>query len=245
MHAAVLRYAREVAFATAEVYARAAEVRGAWDARLEALVVDAVLRAEADEARALPGQRARLGRAAATSPSCSARSPAAAHRDRPLRRGTPGGPRRGHGRAVRGPGRAAGGAAGRRRATRARPPRRSSSSSARARWWSARWPTTSPRAHVSARAALSAYRAAAGWPEAPAPGAQRRAARPSAPSAGDGHARRHLVDEVYLPLLRRPRHPDRDADGVLRRTARRSRAPRGRCSCTPTPCATGCARSPT
>ena len=46
---AVARYAREVAFATAEVYARAAEARGAWDARLEALVVDAVLRAEADE----------------------------------------------------------------------------------------------------------------------------------------------------------------------------------------------------
>src|SRR5689334_5836657 len=50
VHAAVLRYAREVAFATAEVYARAAEARGAWDARLEALVVDSVLRAEADEA---------------------------------------------------------------------------------------------------------------------------------------------------------------------------------------------------
>ena len=36
----IIRYAREVAFATAEVYARAAEMRGAWDARLEALVVD-------------------------------------------------------------------------------------------------------------------------------------------------------------------------------------------------------------
>ncbi len=45
---AVLRYGREVAFATAEVYARAAEVRGAWDARLEALVVDSVLREDAD-----------------------------------------------------------------------------------------------------------------------------------------------------------------------------------------------------
>src|SRR3954466_11988984 len=45
----VVRYAREVAFATAEVYARAAEMRGAWDARLEALVVDSVLRGEADE----------------------------------------------------------------------------------------------------------------------------------------------------------------------------------------------------
>lgn len=49
VHNAVLRYGREVAFATAEVYARAAESRGAWDARLEALVVDAVLRAETDE----------------------------------------------------------------------------------------------------------------------------------------------------------------------------------------------------
>ncbi|MDP9444764.1 MAG: PucR family transcriptional regulator, partial [Actinomycetota bacterium] len=47
---AIMRYAREVAFAAAEVYARAAELRGAWDARLEALVVDSVLRGEADEA---------------------------------------------------------------------------------------------------------------------------------------------------------------------------------------------------
>jgi hypothetical protein len=42
-------YAREVAFATAEVYARAAEQRGAWDARLEALVVDSLLRGESDD----------------------------------------------------------------------------------------------------------------------------------------------------------------------------------------------------
>lgn len=47
---AVLHYSREVAFAAAEVYARAAEVRGAWDARMEALVVDSIVRAEADEA---------------------------------------------------------------------------------------------------------------------------------------------------------------------------------------------------
>lgn len=46
---AVLRYSREVAFGAAQVYADAAEARGAWDARLEALVVDAVLRGEADE----------------------------------------------------------------------------------------------------------------------------------------------------------------------------------------------------
>ncbi|MEO7752468.1 MAG: helix-turn-helix domain-containing protein [Terracoccus sp.] len=45
----VLRFSREIAFAAAEVYAGAAEARGAWDARLEALVVDAVLRGEADD----------------------------------------------------------------------------------------------------------------------------------------------------------------------------------------------------
>jgi DNA-binding PucR family transcriptional regulator len=41
---AVLRYSREIAFAAAEVYATAAEARGAWDARLEASVVEALVR---------------------------------------------------------------------------------------------------------------------------------------------------------------------------------------------------------
>jgi hypothetical protein len=45
----ILRYSREIAFSAAEVYARAAEARGAWDARLESLVVDALLRDELDE----------------------------------------------------------------------------------------------------------------------------------------------------------------------------------------------------
>jgi sugar diacid utilization regulator len=49
VRAALNSYAREVAFATAEVYARAAEQRGAWDARLEALVVDSLLRGEGDQ----------------------------------------------------------------------------------------------------------------------------------------------------------------------------------------------------
>jgi hypothetical protein len=43
---AVLRFSREVAFAAARVYARAAETRGLWDARLQALLVDALLRGE-------------------------------------------------------------------------------------------------------------------------------------------------------------------------------------------------------
>lgn len=46
---AVLRYTRDVAFAAAQVYAREAEVRGAWDARLEALIVDALVRGQVDD----------------------------------------------------------------------------------------------------------------------------------------------------------------------------------------------------
>lgn len=44
-----LRYGREIAFAAATVYAGAAEARGAWDARLEALVVDGIVRGDAEE----------------------------------------------------------------------------------------------------------------------------------------------------------------------------------------------------
>lgn len=39
----VLRFARDVAFFSAEAFARAAEARGAWDARLASLVVDALV----------------------------------------------------------------------------------------------------------------------------------------------------------------------------------------------------------
>src|SRR4051812_28144934 len=45
----ILRYGREIAFATANSYAAAAEARGAWDARLEALVVDGIVRGDAEE----------------------------------------------------------------------------------------------------------------------------------------------------------------------------------------------------
>lgn len=46
---AVLRYSREVAFSAAQVYASAAESRGAWDARLQSLLLDALLRGDAAE----------------------------------------------------------------------------------------------------------------------------------------------------------------------------------------------------
>lgn len=55
----ILRYSRDVAFAAADVYARAAEARGLWDARLEALVVDSILTGEADDE--LPSRIAALG----------------------------------------------------------------------------------------------------------------------------------------------------------------------------------------
>ncbi|PDQ35255.1 MAG: PucR family transcriptional regulator [Candidatus Lumbricidophila eiseniae] len=56
---AILRYSRDVAFAAADVYARAAEARGLWDVRLEALVVDSILTGEADDE--LPSRIAALG----------------------------------------------------------------------------------------------------------------------------------------------------------------------------------------
>ena len=46
MREAVLLYSREIAFSAADVYAKAAEARGLWDARLEALVVDSILSGE-------------------------------------------------------------------------------------------------------------------------------------------------------------------------------------------------------
>lgn len=55
----LLRYSREVAFAAAQIYAAAAESRGAWDARLESLVVHAVVRGEADDT--LQSRAAELG----------------------------------------------------------------------------------------------------------------------------------------------------------------------------------------
>jgi hypothetical protein len=199
-HAAVLRYAREVAFATAEVYARAAEVRGAWDARLEALVVDSVLRGEADEAllsRAsalgwsghgavsvvlgeAPGRRAdtdvfeevrRVARSAGQDALCATQG------DRlvVLLGGA------GHGAdsvapalvELFGPGPVVVG------------------------------PVVGglEHAHHSARATLAAHRAAPGWPDAPRPVGSSELL-PERVLSGDGHARRHLVEEVYLPLTR-------------------------------------------
>lgn len=197
-HRAVLRYGREVAFATAEVYARAAEARGAWDARLEALVVDAVLRSEADETvlsrasalgwgahgevvvvlGAVPAQRTdadvfeEVRRTAGTA-DMDALCATQGERLVVLLGG-------------------------------AVDPVRAASTVAEhfGDGPIVVGPITRDlsEAHLSARAALSAHRAASGWPEAPRPVAAIDLL-PERALAGDGHARRHLVEEVHRPLV--------------------------------------------
>lgn len=73
---AMLRYSRDVAFGAAHIYARAAEQRGAWDARLEALVVDAILRGDADDG--MQSRAAALGWGATAKVAVVAGTPPAA-----------------------------------------------------------------------------------------------------------------------------------------------------------------------
>ena len=199
---AVVRYAREVAFATAEVYARAAEMRGAWDARLEALVVDSVLRAEADEttrsrASAL-GWESRgdvvvvLGRVPAADVAGQARESLFDDVRRSARHAgldalcavqsdrlvvVLGG--------VDNPDKAG---------------------AAVAQHFGDGPVVVGPlvpdlvHANVSARAAVAGLRAAPGWPEAPRP-VTSDDLLPERALSGDGHARRQLVQEVFVPLL--------------------------------------------
>src|SRR3954447_18936316 len=200
----IVRYAREVAFATAEVYARAAEMRGAWDARLEALVVDSVLRAEADET--VRSRASALGWAAKG--------------DVVVVLG-------------RVPDEGAGGDAGRARETIIDDVRRSArhvgldalcavqgdrmvvvlggvedpdkAGVAVAEHFGEGPVVIGPlvpdlvHANVSARAATAGLRAAPGWPEAPRP-VTSDDLLPERALSGDGHARRDLVHEVFVPL---------------------------------------------
>ena len=77
----ILRFGREIAFAAATVYAGAAETRGAWDARQEALVVDAVVRGETDHA--LVSRASALGWDAAAALRVVVGSPASGPREGP------------------------------------------------------------------------------------------------------------------------------------------------------------------
>ena len=197
VHAAVLRYAREVAFATAEVYARAAEVRGAWDARLEALVVDAVLRAEADEA--LLSRASALGWSARGDVAVVLGTVPARRTEIDLFE------------EVRRSARSAGMDAlcavqGERLVVLlGGVPDSGEGAEAVVELFGDGPVVVGPvaedltGAYASARAALSAHRSATGWPEAPRP-VRSSELLPERALAGDGHARRHLIEEVYLPL---------------------------------------------
>jgi hypothetical protein len=200
---AVLRYSREVAFAAADVYARAAEARGAWDARLEALVVDSVMRGEADES--VRSRAAALGWSSTSRvavvvghpPERAARSPLDAEEVvEDVRR---------HARAagldvltgVQGDRLVAvlGGlddaVAGARTVAASFAPGPVVVGPVVADLFSGA---------VSARAAVAGLRAVPGWADAPRPVAAADLL-PERALAGDGHARRALVSDVYTPML--------------------------------------------
>jgi DNA-binding PucR family transcriptional regulator len=193
---AVMLYSREIAFAAAEVYARAAEQRGAWDARLEALVVDSVLRGEADEA--VRSRATALGWVSTsgvcvvlghtpTGDSAAAvelikRSARAHHLDALC--------------AVQGDRMAVvlGGVTDTDKAAAVIAPHLGDGAI-----------VTGPlvgdllAANLSARAAVAGLRASVAWPEAPRP-VSSDDLLPERALAGDGHARRQLVSTVYQPL---------------------------------------------
>ncbi|HEY2832678.1 MAG TPA: helix-turn-helix domain-containing protein [Sporichthyaceae bacterium] len=196
LHTALLRYSRELAFAAAQIYAAAAETRGAWDARLEAVIVDAILRDEPDEAlhsRAAALGWSQPGSVAVIVGSTPGQDPAVVakavhrigrHAQVDVLAGVQGerlvvivGGTEDAGRAATifapafGPGPVVVGSAVPDLAAAAR----------------------------SAADALSGLRAAAAWPEAPRPVAAEDLLAERA-IAGDERAKRQLVDEVYRPL---------------------------------------------
>jgi hypothetical protein len=193
----VLRYSREVAFAAAQVYAGVAETRGAWDARLEALVVDALLRGDHDD-DGLFSRASALGWAARTPVTVViGRSPdelpeavldavqrAARHARTDVLAGV-------HGNRLVA---VLGGAPDAVAATAPLLPEFAPGPVVIG-------PTVTNlgAAGRSARAALAGLRAAAGWPGAPRP-VLAADLLPERALSGDDDARAELLDEVYRPL---------------------------------------------
>jgi hypothetical protein len=197
----ILRYSREVAFAAARVYARAAELRGAWDARLEAMVVDAIIRGDADESVASrastlgwvspsPGVAVVIGSAPSDPGTAVDAIRASAGRNSLDLLAAPQGDR-----LVLVIGTAAGS---------------DDELVALVAEFAAEFgpgevvvgpivPSLMDAAR-SARAALSGLRAARAWPGAPRPVAAEKLL-PERALAGDGHARRALSAELYQPLV--------------------------------------------
>lgn len=198
VYLAIVQYSREIAFGVAEVYARAAEARGGWDARLEALVVDAVIRGEADETvlsrasalgwRSPAAISVTIGQAPVKDAAIEQLRRAVAEKGFDLLAATQGD------RLVvvlGGPAATAGTAL--------------SVITEVADWFGPGQIVVGPEvsdlvdAGQSARGALSGVRAADAWPGAPRPVAAEDLL-PERALAGDGHARRMLAREVYGPL---------------------------------------------
>jgi hypothetical protein len=195
---AMLRFSREVAFAAARVYARAAETRGLWDARLQALLVDSLLRGDsADEV---------AGRAAALSWSDAAPVAVAVGR-------SPGGEAAAvlhtlHRLARRLGVEVLGGVHGDRLVIVLGGPADPLATTEKLLVAFGEGPVvvgpTVPgldEATASARAALAGFRAAPAWPNAPRP-VDATELLPERVLAGDSEARRILRQEVYGVLLR-------------------------------------------
>ena len=200
---AITRYAREVAFSTAEVYARAAEMRGAWDARLEALVVDSVLRAEADETV--------LSRASALGWGSSGNVAVVLGRVPDFGNGSARGGRESLIDDVRRSARHVGldalcAVQGDRLVVLLGGVENPDKAGASIAQHFGDGPVVvGPvvpdlgHANISARAAVAGLRAAPGWPDAPRPVISDDLL-PERALAGDGHARRQLVTDVFTPL---------------------------------------------
>jgi hypothetical protein len=198
LRTAVLRFSREVAFAAARVYARAAESRGAWDARLQALLVDALLRG--DSADVLASRAAALGWADAP--------PVAVAVGR-----SPGGEVAAvlhvvHIAARRLGIEAIGGVHGDRLVVVIGGASEPVAAAEQLLTGFGDGPVvvgppvpSLDEATESARAAMAGFRAAPAWPDAPRPVAAADLL-PERALAGDGDARRSLRQEVYAPLSR-------------------------------------------
>jgi len=196
----LIRFSREIAFAAARVYATAAENRGSWDMRLEALVIDNLVRGSAI-GDPLPSQLAALGWQAGSDVTVVVGSaPAGAESDsaaldvvhtRARRAGLDAMAGVHAGRLVV----LVGGAAAPMEAAGhlvdvfgagpvvVGPP-----------------VTDLTDASDATRAALSGLRAVAAWPGAPRP-VSSEALLPERALAGDVEARTQLVDNIYRPLV--------------------------------------------
>ncbi|WP_432891409.1 PucR family transcriptional regulator [Kribbella sp. CA-245084] len=206
VHEAIQRYAREVAFAAATVYAQAAEMRGAWDARLEALLVDSVIRGEADES--VRSRASALGWTGAAGTTGSAEVAVVVGRAQSTEDAQTAS---NVADTVRHAAREAGADAlcaiqGDRLVVVLGGTSKPVEIVQKLAPWFGPGPiVVGPvvkdlmSAVTSARAAVAGLRAAAAWPGAPRP-VQADELLPERSLSGDGHARRQLANEVYGPL---------------------------------------------